>query len=279
MKFVGPHVSTRGGVEQAPLNAARIGARAFGLFVKNQRQWRAPPPAAATRAAFAANLSAHGYHAGVVLPHAGYLINLASPDPGAHARSTAALADELRRCAALGLRCLNLHPGSHLRRITTEEAVQRVARAVDKALAEAPGVTVVLENTAGQGGCLGATLDELAAIIALVEDRERVGVCLDTAHLFAAGCDLRSPAGYEEVMATFDKTIGFPRLRGMHFNDTNVGVGSRVDRHAPLGEGHLGWATFARLMRDPRLDGLPLILETPDEARWPEEIRRLYELA
>ncbi|MDD5705059.1 MAG: deoxyribonuclease IV [Kiritimatiellae bacterium] len=278
MKYVGPHVSTQGGVEQAPLNAAGIGAKAFGLFVKNQRQWQAPPTSPATCAAFAENMRANGYRAGVVLPHAGYLINLANPDPEAHARSTAALTDELRRCAALGLDRLNLHPGSHLKKITPAEAVKLVAQAINKALEEVSGVTVVLEGTAGQGGCLGANFEELAAMLALTRDRTRVGFCLDTAHLFGAGFDLRTPAAYARTMAQFDDIVGRQYLRGMHLNDTKVALGSRVDRHASLGDGQLGWETFALLMRDPRLDDLPLILETPDEDRWPEEIRRLYEL-
>ena len=278
MKRVGPHVSAQGGVDQAPLNAAALGSRAFGLFVKNQRQWHAPPLAAATCAAFAANLEAHGYRAGAILPHAGYLINLANPDHEAHARSTAALTEEMERCAALGLDRLNLHPGSHLRRIAPAAAIALVAQAVNRALAAVPGVTVVLENTAGQGACLGASFEELAAMIEQVDDRARVGVCLDTAHLFAAGFDLRTAAGYARVMERFERAIGWRHLRGMHLNDTRVALGARVDRHAPLGDGQLGWEPFSCIMRDPRLDELPLILETPDEERWSAEIERLYGL-
>jgi deoxyribonuclease-4 len=278
VKCVGPHVSAQGGVDQAPLNAAALGAKAFGLFVKNQRQWQAPPLPAATCAAFAANLETHGYRAGVILPHAGYLINLANPDPAAHARATAALTDEMRRCATLGLDRLNLHPGSHLRRIEPSAAITLVAQAVNRSLADAPGVSVVLENTAGQGACLGATFEELAETIAQVDDRARVGICLDTAHLFAAGFDLRTPAGYARVMEQFDRLIGWRYLRGMHLNDTKVALGARVDRHASLGDGQLGWEPFACIMRDPRLEDLPLILETPDEKRWRAEIERLYDL-
>ncbi len=278
MKCVGPHVSAQGGVDQAPLNAAGLGAKAFGLFVKNQRQWKAPPLAPATCAAFAANLAEHGYHAGVILPHAGYLINLANPDPAANERSTAALKDEMGRCDALGLKQLNLHPGSHLRRIEPDAAIRLVARAINSALAAVPGVSVVIENTAGQGANLGASFEELASMIAQVEDRARVGICLDTAHLFAAGFDLRTPAGYERVMEQFDRQVGMQHLRGMHLNDTKVALGSRLDRHASLGDGQLGWDPFACIMRDPRLENLPLILETPDDKRWRAEIERLYDL-
>ena len=279
MKAIGAHVSAQGGVDQAPLNAKAIGAKAFALFVKNQKQWSARPLEPATIEAFAANMRACGYLPEHVLPHAGYLINLANPDPEAHARSVGSFIDELRRCAALGLDRLNLHPGSHLRKCTPAEAIGNVIRAVNRALAEAPGVSIVLENTAGQGGSLGASFDELAAILAGADDADRVGVCLDTAHLYAAGFDLASAAGYDRTMQEFGETIGFRFLRGMHLNDTRVPLGKRVDRHALLGEGNLGWPVFGRIVNDSRLDNVPLILETPDESRWAGEIARLYGLA
>ena len=279
MKWIGAHVSAEGGVHQAPLNASAIGARAFALFVKNQRQWQAKPLEPAVREAFAANLAAGGFTAAQVLPHAGYLINLANPDPGAHVRSTDSFINEMRRCADLGLDRLNLHPGSHLRQCSVNEAVGNVARAANRALAEVPGVTIVFENTAGQGGSLGACFEELAAIIERIDDPARVGVCLDTAHLFAAGFDLVSEDAYQATIARFGELIGFRFLRGMHLNDTKVVLGKRVDRHAMLGEGNLGWPVFRHIVRDPRLDNIPLILETPDETRWADEIRQLYDLA
>ena len=279
MKWIGAHVSAEGGVHQAPLNASAIGARAFALFVKNQRQWQAKPLDPQVREAFAANLAAGGFTAAQVLPHAGYLINLANPDPGARTRSTDSFINEMRRCADLGLDRLNLHPGSHLRQCSVGEAVGHVARAANQALAEVPDVTIVFENTAGQGGSLGACFEELAAIIERIDDPARVGVCLDTAHLFAAGFDLVGEEAWQATLARFEALIGFRFLRGMHLNDTKVVRGKRVDRHALLGEGNLGWPVFRHLVRDPRLDGIPLILETPDETRWAGEIRRLYALA
>jgi deoxyribonuclease-4 len=279
MKFIGAHVSAQGGVDQAPLNAQKIGAKAFALFVKNQKQWEAKPLDPAVRGAFSANLLAGGFEPRHVLPHAGYLINLANPDPDAHARSTRSFIDEIQRCAELGLNRINIHPGSHLRKCTPEAGIENIARAVNQALAAVPGVTVVLENTAGQGGCLGASFDELAAIIARIDDNRRVGVCLDTAHLFASGIDLIGEPAYDAMMKQFSAKVGLRFLLGMHLNDTKVPLGKRVDRHALLGEGNLGWAVFQCIMRDLRLDDLPLILETPDEERWAEEIRRLYAFA
>jgi len=279
VKFVGAHVSAQGGVDQAPLNAAAIGATAFGLFVKNQKQWHAPEATAEQRARFGAAMATAGYTAAQVLPHAGYLINLANPNPDAWTRSTDSFINEMRRCADLGLDRLNIHPGSHLRQCSVEEAVANVARASNQALAEVEGVTIVFESTAGQGGSLGANFEELAAIIGLIDDQARVGICLDTAHMFAAGFDLIGEDAYQATLARFDELIGFGFLRGMHLNDTKIELGRRVDRHAPLGEGLLGWDLFRRIMNDPRLDGIPLILETPDETRWAEEIRQLYALA
>lgn len=274
--FVGPHVSAAGGAQNAPVAAAALHATGFGLFVKNQKQWHAPEATAEQRARFGAAMATAGYTAAQVLPHAGYLINLANPDPEAHARSTASFINELARCAELGLTRLNLHPGSHLKKITPEAGIANIVRAARAALAAVPGVSIIFENTAGQGGSLGATFEELAAILEGIGDEGRVGVCLDTAHLYAAGFDLAAPGGYDAVVRRFDETVGLRRLHGIHLNDTRVECGKRVDRHALLGEGRLGWPVFEQVARDPRLDGLPIILETPDETRWAEEIRQLY---
>jgi len=279
MRFVGAHVSIGGGVERAPLNAAALGATAFGMFTKNQVQWRAAPYTQANRAAFGANMKACGFAPGQVLPHAGYLINLANPDPDAHARSLAAFIDELHRCEQLGLDRLNLHPGSHMRLLTPEAALARVADAINTALEQTRGVTVVIENTAGQGGCLGHTFEELAAILRQVSDRGRIGFCLDTAHMFAAGIDIRTADGCRRMLDDFDRVVGCSFLRGMHLNDSKPELNAHVDRHAPLGQGRIGWEPFRVIMQDPRCAGLPLVLETPDEGLWPEEIRRLLALA
>ena len=276
--FVGPHVSIGGGVEQAPGHAAALGATAFGMFTKNQRQWQAAAYSDGNRQGFAENLKACGYTPRQVLPHAGYLINLANPDPAAQARSMKAFVDELQRCRQLGLDCLNLHPGSHLRLLSPEAAQTRVAQAINAALAQTEGVTVVIENTAGQGACLGATFAELGAILRQVEDQTRIGVCLDTAHAFAAGFDIRTADVFHRMLDDFDGIVGVKFLRGMHLNDSKVGLHSHVDRHESLGKGHLGWEPFRAVMCDARCANLPLILETPDEDLWPKEIERLLEM-
>ena len=277
-KFVGAHVSTAGGVEQAPRNAQAIGASAFALFVKPQRQWKAPPLKPAAIAAFSDGLAAAGISPRHVLPHASYLINMATPDEAARMRAVDSLVGELERCRELGLPGLNIHPGSTVGTGTPEEGCERIADSVNRALAAVPDVAIILENTAGQGSYLGSRFEELAHVIAHVADASRVGVCLDTAHLYGAGFDIADAAGWERALGAFDRAVGFARLRGLHLNDTAAACGSHVDRHAPIGQGNLGWETFARIMRDDRFNDMPLVLETPDPDGWAEEIRRLKEI-
>lgn len=276
MKFVGAHVSASGGVENAPVNAAAIGAHAFALFTKNQRQWQAKPLTGKSIDAFRRNLEEAEIDPGQVLPHDSYLINLGHPEAQALEKSRAAFLDEMQRCEQLGLRLLNFHPGAHLGQIPEEECLARIADSVNRALEQTEGVTAVIENTAGQGTVLGWRFEHLAAIIERVEDRSRVGVCIDTAHTFGAGYDLRTPEACAETFAEFDAVVGFRYLRGMHLNDSKVALGSRVDRHHSLGQGHIGLEAFRFIMGDPRFDGIPLVLETIDETLWPEEIRMLY---
>lgn len=279
MKYIGAHVSAAGGVQNAPLNAKAIGATAFALFTKNQRQWRVKPLDADTIAAFKENLKAVGIAPEQVLPHDSYLINLGHPEAEGLAKSRAAFVDEMQRCQQLGLTMLNFHPGSHLRKISEEECLQRVAESINQALVQSSGVTAVIENTAGQGSNVGHRFEHLAAIIAGVKDQSRVGVCLDTCHSLAAGYNLLSGESCEEVFAEFERVVGFKYLRGMHLNDAKAGLGSHLDRHASLGEGQLGFEVFKYLINDPRFDNIPLILETIDENKWPEEIKLLYSFA
>jgi len=279
MYFIGPHVSIGGGVANAPINAKALGATGFGMFVKNQRQWTAAPYATADIAAFKAQVKADGYTAKQVLPHAGYLINLANPDEAAHAKSMASLLDELQRCMALGLDKLNLHPGSHLHLITPSEGCERIAKSINTALAQTQDVTIVIENTAGSGGNLGSRFEELKAMIDGIDDKKRVGVCIDTMHTFAAGFDIRTRDGFLQTMDAFDKTVGIRYLRGMHLNDSKVGLNSHVDRHESLGAGLLGIDVFKCIMKDKRFENMPLVLETPNEEIWSQEIRQLMEMA
>ena len=274
-KYTGAHVSASGGVENAPVNARAIGATAFALFTKNQRQWSAPPVSPQQAEAFRRACSDNGYTAAQILPHDSYLINLGHPDREGLDKSRAAFFEEMERCQMLGLDRLNFHPGSHLNRITAVQSLDRIAESINMALERTEGVTAVIENTAGQGSNLGFAFEHLAHIIERVEDKSRVGVCIDTCHAFAAGYDLTSREAFERTFAEFDRTIGFGYLRGMHLNDAMKPLGSHVDRHAPLGKGCIGLDAFRFIMEDARFDGIPLILETPDEERWSEEISLL----
>ncbi len=275
MRFIGPHVSAAGAPAAAIANALAVGATGFALFVKNQRQWIGKPLAAADVASFRDAMQAAPYAPSQILPHAGYLINLANPDPELHEKSMGSFLDELHRCEALGLDRLNLHPGSHLKKLSVEAACDRVAESINRALAETQGVTIVIENTAGQGAYLGSKPEELQRIIAGVNDPSRIGFCIDTAHTFAAGYDLRDEKIFEAFFGELDARIGLNYLRGMHLNDSKSDLASHHDRHESLGKGYIGWSLFERIARDARFENIPLIIETPDDALWPEEIVHL----
>ena len=275
MKYIGPHVSASGGVENAPLNAMQVGATAFALFTKNQRQWFTTPLSENSIEAFKVNLEKSGISADYVLPHDSYLINLGSPEAEGLEKSRNSFLEEMRRCEQLGLKMLNFHPGSHLKKITLEECLARVAESINFALDKTSGVTAVIENTAGQGTNVGFSFQHLAYIIDKVEDKSRVGVCLDTCHTYSAGYDLKTESGYKATFEEFEEVVGFKYLRGIHLNDTKKEFGSRVDRHDSIGKGLLGMEFFERFMKDSRFDNIPLILETPDETLWAEEIKRL----
>jgi deoxyribonuclease-4 len=278
MKFVGAHVSISGGVENAPKNAAVIGAKAFALFTKNQRQWEAKPYDPAQIRAFKSERERFAFDVRHILPHDSYLINLGAPEAESLHRTRAAFIDEMGRCEALGLTLLNFHPGSHKNMITQEECIARIAESVNIALDQTSGVTAVIENTAGQGSNIGSRFEHLRAIIDRIEDKSRVGVCLDTCHLFASGYDLRDKTAYEKTTIEFDRIVGFSYLRGMHLNDAKAPLNSKLDRHESIGKGEIGIEAFRLIMNDPRLDNIPLILETIDESIWAEEIKLLYSL-
>ncbi|MBQ7696542.1 MAG: deoxyribonuclease IV [Lentisphaeria bacterium] len=279
MKFIGAHVSIAGGVENAPLNARAIGATAFAMFTKNQRQWNAPPCTGSAAAAFRANCAAGGYDHSNILAHDSYLINLGQPDPAKRAAAVKAFADELERCRLLGVKLLNFHPGSSLKAVSDDEDITLIAESVRQALDQVPDVTAVFENTAGQGSNLGWNFEQLRTMIDRTGVPERCGVCLDTCHAFASGMDLSTEAGYEKFWADFERIIGLGFLKGMHLNDAKGVCGGRLDRHESLGRGAIGIGCFERLLQDPRTDGIPLILETPDENLWSEEIARLKSFA
>ena len=275
MKYIGAHVSASGGIENAIKNAQSIGATAFALFTKNQRQWLAPQLSDEQIATFKRAMAEAGYAASVVLPHDSYLINLGHPDSEGLNKSRESFFEEMHRCELLGLDRLNFHPGSHLKQISAEESLERIAESINMALERTSGVTAVIENTAGQGSNLGYRFEHLAYIIERVEDKSRVGVCLDTCHSFAAGYDLRTREACDATFAEFERVVGFKYLRGMHLNDAMKPLASKVDRHSTLGNGVLGMVPFQMIMKDPRFDEIPLILETPDPDIWAQELDML----
>ena len=277
MKYIGAHVSAAGGVENAPVNAHKIGAKAFALFTKNQRQWNAKPLTHENIQKFKENCEKYGYGKGTILPHDSYLINLGHPVKTNLDKSRNAFLDEMQRCEQLGIDRLNFHPGSHLNKISEEACLKTIAESVNIALDKTKGVIAVIENTAGQGTNLGHTLEQIKYIIDHVEDKNRAGVCIDTAHAMAAGYDFLTRDNYQKYWTDFDKIIGLKFLKGMHLNDSKKDVGTRVDRHASIGEGFLGENAFKLLMQDDRIDNIPLILETPNPDSWDKEIKRLYE--
>ena len=270
MKYIGAHVSASGGVEFAPVNAHEIGANAFALFTKNQRQWVSKPLTEENIRLFKENCTKYNFQTDYILPHDSYLINLGHPEEEGLEKSRAAFLDEMQRCEQLGLKLLNFHPGSHLNKISVEDCLALIAESITLTLEKTKGVTAVIENTAGQGSNLGSEFWQLRYIIDRVNDKSRVGICLDTCHTYTAGYDIVND--YDKVFDEFEKEVGFEYLRGMHLNDSKKELGSHVDRHDNIGQGLTGSAFFERLMKDSRFDNMPLILETPDESKWAEEI-------
>ncbi len=275
MKYVGAHVSIAGGIENAPSNAREIGATGLALFTKNQRQWKAAPLKDESVAEFKRRCKEFNFPPESILPHDSYLINLGAPEEEKLEKSRNSFFLEMERCEKLGLKYLNFHPGSHLKAISEDDCLQRIAESINMALEKTATVKAVIENTAGQGTNVGYRFEHLAGIIELVEKKELVGVCLDTCHLFASGYDLRTFEACEKTFAEFDKTVGFSYLCGMHLNDCKKDLGTKVDRHESLGQGTIGIDCFRYIMQDQRFDGIPLILETPNPAIWPEEIGML----
>ena len=281
MKYIGAHVSSAGGPENAVTAAMAIGANAFALFTRNQKSWVSKPLTTESIAAFRSRLEASGIQPCHVLPHDSYLINLGSPDTtpgGGLEKSRVAFLDEMQRAEQLGLTLVNFHPGSHLKQITPEECLDRIAESINLALAQTTSAVAVIENTAGQGSNLGYEWEQIRRIIDGVNDKNRVGVCVDTCHTLAGGYDLTTPQGYTETWEAFDRVIGADYLMAIHLNDSKKGVGSHVDRHESLGKGCMGVDFFKRLMQDPRFDDIPIILETPDESLWAQEIEWLRSL-
>ena len=278
MKYVGAHVSASGGVYNAPINAMAIGAKAFALFTKNQRQWAAKELDTKTIDKWFKELEKSGIQAKHILPHDSYLINLGHPELEAREKSLNGFIHEIERCEILKLDRLNFHPGSHLRKISEEECLNNIAESMNKAIDVTKDVKLVIENTAGQGSNLGYKFEHLAYIIDKIEDKSRVGVCIDTCHMFTAGYDIRTREAYDKTWNEFDQIVGSKYLMGMHINDSKPELGSRVDRHDSLGLGKIGWDAFRFILNDDRMNDIPLVLETINEEIWAQEIQALYDL-
>jgi len=274
MKWIGAHVSSSGGVQNAPQHAKGIGANAFSFFTKNQRQWQSAPLTTESIAAFKENCG-DAFPPNHILPHDSYLINLGHPEVDGLEKSRAAFLDEMVRCEELGLDRLNFHPGSHLRKGSEDECLARIAESINLTLAKTNGIQAIIENTAGQGSNLGYRFEQLAQIIEQVDDKTRVGVCIDTCHTFTSGYDLRTQETCRSTFDQFEQIVGFHYLKGMHLNDSKKDLSTRVDRHHSLGEGFIGLDCFRFILEDERFNGMPLILETPDPTRWPDEINLL----
>jgi deoxyribonuclease-4 len=278
MKYVGAHVSASGGVFNAPLNAIAINAKAFALFTKNQRQWKAKELDSKTIDKWFEALEKSQIKPKHILPHDSYLINLGHPIEENRQKSLDGFIHEIKRCELLKLDRLNFHPGSHLRKISEEQCLDKIASSMNEAIEATNDVKLVIENTAGQGSNLGYKFEHLAYLIDKVEDKSRVGVCIDTCHMFTAGYDIRTREAYDKTWSEFDKIVGRQYLMGMHLNDSKPELGSRVDRHHSLGMGQIGWDAFKFIMNDERMDDIPMVLETIDESIWAQEIEALYAL-
>ena len=278
MKRIGAHVSAAGGVENAPLNALEIGADAFALFVKNQRQWSAKALEAESINKFDENLKLANIKKEHVLPHNSYLINLGHPDAEKRKKSINAFIDEISRANLLGLKMINFHPGSHLREISENECLENISNSINFIIANTSNVKLVIENTAGQGSNLGYKLEHLAYLIDKTQNKQRIGVCIDTCHFFAGGYDICSKESYKKTMSEFDRLVGYKYLSGMHLNDSKNSLGVKKDRHESIGKGTLGLEAFENIMRDENIDEIPLILETINPEIWADEIKLLRQM-
>eukprot|EP00123_Amoebidium_parasiticum_P021346 comp6575_c0_seq1/m.2351 comp6575_c0_seq1/g.2351 ORF comp6575_c0_seq1/g.2351 comp6575_c0_seq1/m.2351 type:complete len:403 (-) comp6575_c0_seq1:289-1497(-) len=263
-RFVGAHVSAAGGPANAVTNAVAIGANAFALDLRSKRRWESPPLKEDAAAAFKETLKAHNILPDHVVPHGSYLINAGSADPELLDKSRAALVDEVSRCEMLGLTLYNFHPGSTCGLIDNEECIKNIGDSINHVHAHTKGVTVLVEAMAGQGSTVGGKFAHLRDIISHVKDKTRVGVCLDSCHIFAAGYDIRTKEAYEAVMTEFDQTVGMKYLKAWHINDSKTPLGGLKDRHENLGKGFIGLETFRLIMNDLRMARVPLILETPE---------------
>lgn len=274
--LVGAHVSMAKAISNAIMNANHIGANSFAMFLKNQRKWVSPAMKEEDVKDFQEKLLQHKYDPKRdILPHGSYLINLAQDDQDRQKQAYECFLDDLQRCEQLGIGRYNFHPGSTAS-CSREKGIANVASCINKAIAETENVKIVVENMAGHGNIIGGPLEELAEIIDQVKDKTRIGVCLDTCHLFAAGHDLRTQESYDALMTRFDEVVGLKYLAGMHLNDSKADLGANKDLHQNIGLGYLGLEAFRCVMNDKRLEGIPLVLETPSEDENKKEDKQIW---
>ncbi|KAK2066472.1 hypothetical protein P8C59_000290 [Phyllachora maydis] len=273
--YLGAHVSGAGGVHNSIQHAVSIGANAFGLFLKSQRKWANPPLADEARDEFRRMLKQHGYDAARhILPHGSYLVNLAQADDAKASQAYENFVDDLQRCEALGIRLYNFHPGS-TGGDSMEAATGRIAAQLNKSHRATKSVITVVENMCGSGNVVGSRFEDLRDIISKIDDKSRVGVCIDTCHAFAAGYDLRSPQAFRETMEKFDAVVGLEYLKALHVNDSKAPLAGLRDLHANIGTGFLGLQAFHNLMNYEPFQNLPLILETPIDEKGPDGKKRV----
>ncbi|KAM9425460.1 putative endonuclease 4 isoform 2-T2 [Pholidichthys leucotaenia] len=279
-KYIGAHVGIQGGIWKSVEASTEMGARSFALFLGSQRSWKRPPLDHSAAEKFREKCCQHEFDPVHILPHGSYLMNCGSPKEDVFEKSRTLLVDELSRCSLLGLTLYNFHPGSSLGTITTEQCADKIAGAINHAHQQTPAVVTVLENMSGQGSTLGGKFSELKSIIDKVRDQTRVGVCLDTCHAFAAGYDLAAEGGVKAMLDKFDQDVGLHNLKAIHLNDSKGKLGCNLDRHEDIGKGHIGIAAFQDIVNEPRLDNIPLILETPGRPgfEYAEQIELLYSL-
>ncbi|KAK2196593.1 bifunctional Translation initiation factor IF6/AP endonuclease 2 [Babesia duncani] len=280
--YIGAHISAAGGPENAIKNAYNICGQAFALFLKNQRRWDFTPIPEGSVKAFKELLKHRNYDPKFILPHGSFLINMANPDAEKRRKAYANFLDDLQRCETLGIPLYNFHPGSTVGQCDKATSIKHLAECINKAIKETSVVRIILENAAGQKNVIGSKFEDLRDIIELIEDKSRVGVCLDTCHLFAAGYDIRTSEQFENVMQDFKKIIGMHYLAGVHLNDCKSVLGSGLDRHENLGKGHLTRETFDFIMNSGYFVDMPIILETPDihgnETVYRQEVEYMYSL-
>lgn len=282
-KRVGAHISAAGGVFNSFDNNSAVSGKAFACFLKSQRKWASPPLTDSDVSKFNEKALEFNFDRKFILPHGSYLINLANPDPEMRSKSFDNFIDDLQRCHRFGISLYNFHPGSTVGKCSVSQALDHISESINRAHSVVPDVIVVLETMAGQGNVVGSKFEELRDIIAKVQDKSRIGVCIDTCHIFSAGYDIRSKKAYDKTMEKFDSTVGFKYLKGVHLNDSKTGFNEGKDRHENIGKGKIGLNTFKYIMNDPRFDNIPMVLETPASESdsieiYSKEIELLYSL-